>query len=227
MRLRHRQNFLRVLVLCTTAALGVCLSHAQRAIAAAPAVASPIVTHFAIDDFDGDHRPDVASIDMGQSGARDTRYWVAFHLSAGTESMVAISAPSGGLDITSLDLNLDGFPDVLVTSAWTKRPVAVLLNDGFGNFTRSDVSPFQNIFAASDASWTSESEEIRDLTALPLYRSIAGNFRSASRSTSNPKMSRLLSPKASPAAIALVALPSIGRAPPLLQVTFLISNQKN
>src|SRR4029077_5207486 len=140
-------------------------------------------THFAIADFDGDNRPDLASVHVGQSNSISTRYWIAFHLSGGSGQTVGITAPRGGLQITSRDVNGDNFPDVIVTTAWTNKPVAILLNDGFGNFTASDPANFQSAFSASEMSWTFAADEIRDTTAaLLLSRGVPGDCQKQRRS---------------------------------------------
>src|SRR4029077_8985035 len=67
--------------------------------ATASAVAAQVATHFAIADFDGDNRPDLASVHVGQSSSSSTRSWIAFHLSGGSGQTVGITAPRGGLKI--------------------------------------------------------------------------------------------------------------------------------
>ncbi len=186
--------------------------------AAASALPAQVATHFAIADFDGDNRPDLASVHVDQSSPSNTRYWIAFHLSGGSGQTVAITAPTGGLQITSSDVNGDDFPDVIVTTAWTNKPVAILLNDGFGNFARSDPAEFQNAFTASETSWTSAADEIRDTAAaLLLSRCIPGDCRSAGRSLSSRGMTLLLAARPDAASILASVSPYIGRAPPFLQ----------
>jgi len=184
----------------------------------ASAVPAQVATHFAIADFDGDSRPDLASVHVGQSSSRSTRYWIAFHLSGGNGQTVGVTAPSGGLQITSRDVNGDSFPDVIVTTAWTNKPVAILLNDGFGNFTASDPAEFQSAFMASEMSWTFAADEIRDTTAaLLLSRCVPGDCRTASRSLSSRGMTLLLAARSGSASILASVSPYIGRAPPFLQ----------
>jgi hypothetical protein len=183
----------------------------------APAAAATpyrLVIHIAIADFDGDSRPDLASVETSLGSSRNTRYWIAFHLSAGQGQTVGITAPAGGLQIATLDVNGDSFPDVVVTTAWTNQPVTILLNDGWGNFTASNPSEFQGAFADHSACWTVTSNEIRDATALPLSRWIPGDCQTRSRVSSATASARLVPPNSiSPSFLASV-LPFIGRAPP-------------
>src|SRR5467141_3916166 len=151
--------------------------------AAASALPAQAATHFAIADFDGDDRPDLASVHVGQSSSSSTRYWIAFHLSGGSGQTVGITAPIGGLRITSRDVNGDNFLDLVVTTAWTNKPVAILLNDGFGNFTASDPANFQSAFTASEMSWTLATDDIRDTAAaLLLSRGVSGDCQKERRS---------------------------------------------
>ena len=181
---------------------------------AASPVPSRLVIHIAIADFDGDSRPDLASIETGLGSSRNTRYWIAFHLSTGRGQTVGITAPAGGLQIATLDVNGDSFPDVVVTTAWTNQPVTILLNDGLGNFTASNPSEFQGAFADHSACWTATSNEIRDAAALPLSRCIPGDCQARSRVSSATASARLVAPNSiSPSFLASV-LPFIGRAPP-------------
>jgi hypothetical protein len=183
--------------------------------AAASALPAQVAAHFAIADFDGDNHPDLASVHVGQSSSRSTRYWIAFHLSGGSGQTVGITAPTGGLQITSRDVNGDSFPDVIVTTAWTNKPVAILLNDGFGNFTASNPSEFQSALTASEVSWTFAADDIRDVAAaLLLSRCVPGDCGSESRSSLPGEATRLLARRSSSASLLASVSPFIGRAPP-------------
>ena len=170
--------------------------------------------HFAIADFDGDSRPDLATVDVGQSSARNTRYWIAFHLSGRSSQTVDITAPSGGLQITSRDVNGDSFPDVIVTTSWTNKPVAILLNDGLGNFTSSNPSEFQSAFTISRTSWTLAGNEITDATALLVARYAPGDCRSECGFLSPGEMLRRLVLVSSFRPGLTSVAPFVGRAPP-------------
>jgi hypothetical protein len=113
-----------------------------------------------------------------------------------------------------LDVNGDSFPDVVVTTAWTNQPVTILLNDGLGNFTASSPAEFQSAFASSSAQWTVASDEIRDATALLVYRCIPGNCRTTGRASPAIASARLLIAKTISASFFPAVLPFIGRAPP-------------
>jgi hypothetical protein len=212
MTVRNRQRFVGKAVLWLLAALCLLLVVARRSAAAAsPAHAA---MHFAIADFDGDSHPDFASVDAGQISSRLTKYWIAFRLSGGPSRSVTITAPAGGLQIISRDVNGDSFPDVIVTTVWTNAPVAVLLNDGVGNFTSSSLSEFQSAFNGSGTSWTLAADEIRDATALPLARYVPGYCRTECGALAFGDMLCRIVPRCNSASRWTSTAPFIGRAPP-------------
>ena len=212
MRVRNRQRFVGKALLWLFAALCLLLVFARRSAAAASPAHAAI--HFAIADFDGDSRPDFASVDAGQISSRLTKYWIEFRLSGGPSRGVTITGPTGGLQIASRDVNGDTFPDVIVTTAWTNTPVAVLLNDGVGNFTSSSPSEFQSAFNSFGTSWTLDADEIRDATALPLARYVPGYCPTECGSPVFGEMLWRIVPRRSPASRLTSTAPFIGRAPP-------------
>jgi len=126
------------------------------------------ISQFAIADFDGDTRPDLATVQGGNGDSGSSIYWIAFRLSSGQRRSLGVTAPPGGLQIASLDVNADGFVDVVVTTLWTNQPVAVLLNDGQGNFRVSSPSAYPSAFKTSNESWSLNSVGIGDASALLL-----------------------------------------------------------
>jgi hypothetical protein len=213
MRARNYRSFVRQAIFWSVAALGWLLVFPAQG-AAAPAYPAQPAAHFTIADFDGDSRPDLASVDVGQSISRNTLYWIAFHLSGGAGQTVGITAPTGGLQITSRDVNGDSFPDVIVTASWTNKPVAILLNDGLGNFTAANPAEFQSAFIDSEDSWTAATDEIRDATALPLSRWVPGDCLPKGGPLSARRMTARLTPR--PCCVSLYGSVSrfSGRAPP-------------
>ena len=213
MRAGNYQRFILLAAFWAFAAFCCLLAVVARG-AAASALPAQVATHFAIADFDGDSRPDLASVHVGQISARITHYWIAFHLSGGPGQTVGITAPTGGLQITSRDVNGDTFPDVIVTTSWTNKPVAILLNDGLGNFTAATPAEFQSAFIESKNSWTAATDEIRDATALPLSRWVPGDCLPKGGPLSARRMTARLTPR--PCRVSLYGSVSrfSGRAPP-------------
>ncbi len=91
---------------------------------------------FAIDDLDGDHRPDLASVQQISNSSSATIYRV-------------LVGPSGGLRIATRDVNGDDIPDLIVSVAWREEPLGVLVNDGRGAFSLAALSSFPRAFGGS------------------------------------------------------------------------------
>jgi FG-GAP-like repeat len=173
-------------------------------------VAPPVT----IGDFDGDQRPDFVTADIGQRGASHTVYKIAIELSSGVRSTLDIAAPDGGLQLTSRDVNGDAWPDVIVTTAWTQRPVAVLLNDGQGNFKQLSPEQFPGAFPDSNSSIVSTSSEVRDSLAALLSRYDAGYFKPVA-SLDSPYLARQQIPDSRSDSPVSRSSSYLGRAPPV------------
>jgi hypothetical protein len=117
----------------------------------APASLGP-TSQFAIADFDGDNRPDSARIQPGQTSGSGTNYWIQLQLSAVGHQLIQLVAPAGGLSIEARDVNGDHAIDLVLSTAWLKQPVAILLNDGHGSFTRVEPEAFPKAFSESRTS---------------------------------------------------------------------------
>ncbi len=179
-----------------------------------PPTSTQITSQFAIADFDGDNRPDFATVQVGHSSSWDTQYWIAFQLSRGSRQILGITAPTGGLQVTSRDVNGDSFFDVVVTTEWTNQPVAVLLNDGQGRFAVSSPSAFPGAFPISEKSRICITDEIKDAVALLLSRYPTVNCSEASRFSPPQNAAGLLLPWAPRSSVLSVVVSFLGRAPP-------------
>jgi len=102
---------------------------------AARSAARSVGTPFAIADLDGDQRPDIAVVELQRGLATSARYSIRLQLTAKPESSISVDGPLGGLDITARDVNGDDVADLVVTTELDARLVAVLVNDGHGNFS--------------------------------------------------------------------------------------------
>jgi hypothetical protein len=95
-------------------------------------------THFAIADFDGDQRPDLAMIRVSRDGVPAAEYSLELKFSSGTRAPIGLIGPAGGLEISPQDVNGDEVADLVITSLVDAEFVTILLNDGKGNFTQVD-----------------------------------------------------------------------------------------
>lgn len=99
---------------------------------------------FAIADFDGDHLPDLAVVQVESYGSRTSKYSIRLRFSGGEGAAIGIEAPLGGLRIDSRDVNGDDADDLIVSTAESEI-VAVLVNDGHGNFVVAKPGAFPNL----------------------------------------------------------------------------------
>jgi hypothetical protein len=111
-------------------------------------------SYAAIADFDGDRKPDLASVEIQRAYSNSNAlYSIRFELTAGHPQIFGVTAPVGGLQIVARDVNSDTFLDLLVSTAWQHIQVAVLLNDGHGNFRLADPAAFPGAIRECEASW--------------------------------------------------------------------------
>ncbi len=122
---------------------------------------------FAIADFDGDRRPDLASVQAGPNNSGTTDYWIQLQLSESGRQSIRIVAPTGGLLIEARDVNGDRAVDLVLVTAWFRRPVAIYLNDGHGGFSRAEPAAFPAAFNALASEWTSTSSRATDTIGVP------------------------------------------------------------
>ena len=146
----------------------MCASAAAAAdVPSAPSASLGPNLSFSVADFDGDSRPDLASVQAGRSDSVRTDYWIQLQLSATGRRTFRIVAPLGGLQIASRDVNGDNAPDLVLTTAWLGQPVAILLNDGHGNFSQVEPAAFPEAFGESKERWGSPSNDAIDAVGVP------------------------------------------------------------
>jgi hypothetical protein len=98
-------------------------------------------------DFDGDLRPDTAQVERGNAAAGGENYSIDFRFSSNeAPASMSVVAPRGGLRIEARDVNGDSAMDLVVTTAWFREPVAILLNDGHGKFSHAAPTAYPNAF---------------------------------------------------------------------------------
>jgi len=201
--------------LCAVSCFG---SHGKAAAAPSPTASAlsrtKLPSRFAIADFDGDSRPDLATVEIGQIGTSRARYWIGFQLSSGPQQMIGVNAPVGGLNITSSDVDGDQSVDLIVTTAWLNQPVAVLLNDGHGNFTLANPSAFPAIVWSAEKTLRLSPLNVQDAAPAALS-SVSGDCAFIEHPSEASAAPDLLPSEFSPHHRFPLSISVLGRAPPL------------
>jgi hypothetical protein len=180
------------------------------------AFTSETTSHIAIADFDGDLQPDVATVESGNVAALRANYRIRFELSKGTEQSIGVVAAAGGLQIWPQDVNGDNFPDLMISSKWLHEPVAILLNDGHGNFTVAAPSAFPQVKWGSETNLAAANGEEKESVELDVSRTHAGESAANGgdfRPQSSPEPLKFIEAKKTRF---LVLFSGLERAPPLL-----------
>ena len=134
---------------------------------------------FAIGDFDGDLRPDLASIQEGRGDCCHRDYWIEIRLTSAARQSIRLIAPMGGLQIEARDVNGDNALDLVISTAWLKQPVSILLNDGRGHFSAVDPSAFSATLQGSGRSLVPAVEQGTQAAAIsPRWRNGDGSHTS-------------------------------------------------
>lgn len=151
-------------------------------------------SQFAIGDFDGDRQPDVATVEIAGSNPLRWRYSISFQLSKGRLQTIGVTGPLGGVVLLARDVNGDRALDLVLVTAWRHELVAVLLNDGNGNFATADATQFQINAASASTQMGLVSRINGDRTALSFqYSPLHGPARKTPCSRkSEPAFSRAL-----------------------------------
>ena len=171
-----------LLTLCFVAAVACQADAAANSTRHSQASAPGMNSYFAIADFDGDQKPDLATIEVQKgSSSRTTQYSIRFQLTAGIAQVFGVIAPSGGLQIVARDVNGDNALDVLVTTSLQHEQVAVLLNDGHGKFRLADASEFPAATQENGRRWNSGTILLCDSSALIRIEYPAGELSSESK----------------------------------------------
>lgn len=114
--------------------------------------------NFVIGDFDGDQKPDLLTVQVDQSYLMVTEYSIHLQLSRGLQSAIGLTAPSGGLRLYSRDVNGDENLDVVVRTAVNSHLVAVLINDGHGNFTLTNPELYPALQQEPTDQWSEQAQ---------------------------------------------------------------------
>jgi hypothetical protein len=119
---------------------------------------------WAVADFDGDSRPDVAITKTEAQGAGYV-YWLEIELSTSRTGdsaqqhpgFPAIAPSMFGLHLTPRDVDGDHDLDIVVTIGFARQPVAVWINDGQGGFEEGDLAAYPALSCLEEFSLSPQS----------------------------------------------------------------------
>jgi FG-GAP-like repeat len=119
---------------------------------------------WAVADFDGDSRPDMAITKMQAQGSGYV-YWLELDLSTSRADGSAQQPPAVpfvassmfGLHLTPRDVDGDQDLDIVVTIGFARQPVAVWINDGQGGFEEGDLAAYPTLTDREELSFAPQS----------------------------------------------------------------------
>ena len=169
--------------------------------------------NFVIADFDGDQKPDLATVYLERTNSQTSNYSIHFQLSEGWQPAIGITARVGGLKLSWRDVNGDDAPDLVVRTSLDSTLVVVLLNDGHGNFTQAPAKQFGVLEREPEFFLEVERRpQVEGVSTLPLRTGFGGNQQATPwrlQQSSEP-IDRLAERRL----IRFLSTASIGRAPP-------------
>ena len=138
---------------------------------------------FAIADFDGDWKPDLAVVETSSVRRVEADYSIRLQFSAAQELSFLVTAPDGGVRVVARDVNGDSLPDLVVRSVSDERVVAVLVNHGHGQFSREEPAAYLDMGGETDVFLGCSDRTFQDqFTVASLRYSFDGENVAASRS---------------------------------------------
>jgi len=158
------------LLLSSAAIVLLCTSPAPWRYSDRPLRVSAGSLHFAIADWDGDQKPDLAFVEAERQEAATGHYSIRLQFGAGTESTITLDAPSGGLRLTARDVNGDDKVDLIVTSEFGTHVIEVLLNDGHGEFTVADLGAYEALAAGTTCCLRTRVQAFTEQISLGQFR---------------------------------------------------------
>lgn len=153
-------------------------------------------------DFDGDGRPDCATLRLQDRIDGPYRYRVNIALSGGPESSFQFSSAQArfGLQVAAVDVDGDRDLDLVIRSAFDFRLIAVWINDGHGAFTEGRLTDYPQAVGVEHDQVAESGYHPRTAAGLPRVDG-PGAFserisqRSPAPDSTNRKLSSIPSPR--------------------------------
>jgi hypothetical protein len=137
-----------------------------------PAVAAQANDPLGEDELDADSALGAEAV-VSENLAPSTGYTIDVRLADGSEQLIPITAPPGGLELQVRDMTGDNVQnDLLVRPTLTHWPLIVLLNDGHNHFTVAISATLPS--SVDSGSGLSRSRQVPDGAVLVSFSSKAG-----------------------------------------------------
>ncbi len=95
-------------------------------------------------DFNNDQKPDSITLrSLGQHGGKNA-FSVHVCASGRTVSLLTFESTEPSIAVTSIDVNGDGSPDIIIEQRYTQKRIQVWLNDGHGGFRKAHTGDYRN-----------------------------------------------------------------------------------
>lgn len=97
---------------------------------------------FIVADFNNDQKPDsIALMSLGQHSGQNV-FSMRVCDSGRTTGLLTFESNEPSIIVTSIDVNQDGSPDIVVEQRYTQKRIQVWLNDGHGGFHKANAADF-------------------------------------------------------------------------------------
>jgi hypothetical protein len=199
-----------VWVCCTLASLASARAMTERN-GAGP---NHFVSQFTIVDLDGDETPDLAVVQVVVFGSPKSKYSIRFEFSGGTGAAVGIEAPLGGLRIDWRDVNGDDRKDLIISTLTGSEIVAVLVNEGGGNFVVAKPSQFPSLEQGQRRVVRALGAQMGDERSLLQSRAAFGEEAIGATGRNVGAVSHLLPKTRRSGLLQRAMLANLGRSPP-------------
>ena len=97
-------------------------------------LSDPFAQRLVAADFDQDQQPDGAILLAGDHLNGPHAFRIELHLTSGENQKLSFTSSETALNLSVLDVNRDGTPDLVVEQTFTRKRVQIWLNDGHGSF---------------------------------------------------------------------------------------------
>jgi len=172
------------------------------------------LSQFTIVDLDGDQTPDLAVVQVVGFSSPKSKYSIRLQFSGGAGAALGIEAPLGGLRIDWRDVNGDDRKDLVISTLTGSEIVAVLVNEGGGNFVVAKPSQFPSLERGPRRVGCALGAQMGDERSLLQSRAAFGEEAIGATGRNVGAVSHLLPKTRRSGLLQRAMLANLGRSPP-------------